>query len=261
MSATSFFAGREISAVYAKYRPVYPVDVMDIIINYMKANGHHSFNSALDVACGSGQSTFLLCHSFQEVIGVDVSITQVEEAKQALKENSNVKFMVGNAHNLPIESSSIDLLTCAMGWHWLEPEAFYSEVKRVLKPGGCIVVYGHGVIIEDNERINKAFRQFDSELFQFNCFTQQNLHVLHNYKDVKLPFSRAQRFDFKLPQATSFEHLLGFLSSVSMYRNYCEKYPNNTLMESLRLSYEMEKVKYNVEEFTLPGFAIMGTAD
>ena len=48
-------------------------------------------------------------HSFQEVIGVDVSITQIEEAKQALKENSNVKFMVGNAHNLPIEHFKGDI--------------------------------------------------------------------------------------------------------------------------------------------------------
>ena len=260
MAARDRFVGQGISAAYAKYRPVYPKNIMDIIIAYMKSNGHTNFNTALDVACGSGQSTFLLCGSFKCVIGLDVSTTQIEQAKSVLKERdySNVEFIVGNAHKLPIESSSVDLLTCANGWHWLDPELFYSEAKRVLKPNGCIAVYGNGVEAKDNQRIEKAFRKFDAELFQFNCFADQNLHILNKYKDVVLPFSQAKRVEFPFPQTSTFEHFLGFLSSTSMYREYCAKYPNNSLMKNLRVDYESEGAKCEVERFTLPGFVIMG---
>ena len=76
---------------------------------------------AVDAACGSEQSMFLLSDHFQRVIGVDVSETQIQQAKLKHEEFTNghimkatVEFKVGDAHSLPIESSSVDLLTCAM---------------------------------------------------------------------------------------------------------------------------------------------------
>ena len=140
----------------------------------------------------------------------------------------------------------------------MDPELFYSETKRVLKPNGCTAVYGNGVEAKDNQRIEKAFRKFDAKLFQFNCFADQNLHILNKYKDVVLPFSQAKRVEFPFPQTSTFEHFLGFLSSTSMYREYCAKYPNNSLMKNLRVDYESEGAKCEVERFTLPGFVIMG---
>ena len=86
------------------------------------------------MACGSGQSTYLLCDSFEEVIDVDISRNQIEQAKIKATQNchqrkANVKFMIGDAHNLPIESSSVNLVTCATACHWLEPDLFYAEAK------------------------------------------------------------------------------------------------------------------------------------
>ena len=63
---------------------------------------------------------------FKKVIGVDVSETQIEQAKSKTE----------SAHSLTIESSSVDLLTCGTAWHWLDPEIFYTEAKKVLKASG-----------------------------------------------------------------------------------------------------------------------------
>ena len=85
----------------------------------------------------------VLCDSFQEVIGVDISKTQIGQATiKAAEDHSttNIQFIVGDAHHLPIESSSIDLVTCAASWHWLDPDLFYAEAQRVLKARGCLVV-------------------------------------------------------------------------------------------------------------------------
>ena len=79
MSA-SRFSGTIISTANARFRPVYPKELRNIIIKYMRCAGKVRYDVALDVACGSGQSTFLLCESFKKVIGVDVSKTQIEQA-------------------------------------------------------------------------------------------------------------------------------------------------------------------------------------
>ena len=209
----------------------------------------------------TGQSTFLLHNSFKKIVGLDISETQIDQAKKKQIENEfkDVEFVVGDAHDIPMESSSVDLLTCAMAWHWLDAEKFYAEAKRVLKQEGCITVYGHGVRVFDNTRIRKAFDTFDAELFKFDCFAEQNLHVLNNYEAVELPFSNTQRVDLEFPQEATIDEFLGYFSSVSMYVAYCKKYPNNTLVQhNIRANYEEDSERSDVEKFTLPGFVILG---
>ena len=235
----------------------------NIIVDYMKSNGSLAFDFAVDVGCGSGQSTFLLCDYFNKVVGLDVSETQIQQARLKLRDDkskeSEVEFIVGDAHNLPFESSSVDLLTCAMAWHWLDAEKLYDEAKRVLKPGGCLAIYGHGVIVKNNERIKNAFDQFHGALIPTDSLGSQNMHVLNNYKGVEISFSQTQRIKFSLPQKSSIDQLLGFFSSVSAYTiTYCTKFPENTLMQEIRAKYEAEDGKRDVEEYTFPGFAILG---
>ena len=262
MMTAKRFENPEFSAAYSKFRPVYPKSVGDIITSYMRCSGCSGFECAVDVACGTGQSTFLLSDHFQHVVGVDISETQIQQAKLKLEEydnaKGNIEFKVGDARNLPIESSSVDLLTCAMAWHWLDADKFYAEARRVLKPRGCLAVYGHGVLVKDNELIKSALDTFHDDLFKFNCFAEENLHVMDNYKAVELPFSRAQRIEFDLQQKSTMDQLLGFLSSVSMFRSYAAKYPENTLMQTIKENYEVNCGKYDVQEYTLPGFIIIG---
>jgi ubiquinone/menaquinone biosynthesis C-methylase UbiE len=229
-----------------------PVNLSTQCCGYYQKNEECSgFHTALDVACGSGQSTFLLCESFQKVTGVVISQTQIDQARMRCNSDENSKysnfdFILGDAHNLPIESSSVDLLTCATAWHWLDAESFYAEARRVLNPRGCLAVYGHGSQVEDNERMDKAMRMFLAEMFKYGCFAQQNLHVLNKYEAVKLPFQRTQRIEFSLSQEATFEQIVGLISSISMYRTYGEKFPNNNLLQR-RASYDKEPGKSDVE--------------
>ena len=263
MTTVKRFENADHAAAYAKFRPVYPRAVAEIITTYMKSNGGSGFEFAVDVACGSGQSTFLLCEYFQKVVGFDVSAAQIAQAKSKCTEvapNVAVSFEVGDAHNLQFEPSSIDLLTCGMAWHWLDAEKFYVEAKRVLKPKGCLAIYGYGVHIKHNEHIKNAFDAFFDELIKSNCLGKAMLAV-NNYEAVKLPFSQTQRIEFDLPQKATINQVLGLFCSTASYRSYCEKYPENDLLQKIQNRYEMESGRCNVEEFTYPGFVILGMKD
>ena len=264
--AAKRFENAEISAAYGKFRLMYPKSVGGIITSYMRSNECSGFEFAVDAACGTGQSTFLLSDHFQHVVGVDISETQIEQAKLKLEEfendnaKGNIEFKVDDAHNLSIESSSVDLLTCAMAWHWLDADKFYAEARRVLKPRGCLAVYGHGsgVLVKDNNRIKSAFESFYDELLKFNCFQKENLHVMDAYKAVELPFSRAQRIEFDFQQKSTMDQLLGFMSSMPMCRSFAAKNPETAIIQKIKENYELSSGKCAVEEFTFPGFIMVG---
>ena len=51
----------------------------------------------------------------------------------------------GSYDDIPLGDSSCELVTSFLAAHWFERiEKFYSEVKRVLRPGGCLVIGGYG---------------------------------------------------------------------------------------------------------------------
>ena len=142
MSLTSkLFQGGAHAKLYAQYRPVYPSSVISSILEFCKQS-KSDFSAALDIGCGSGQSSVSLIKHFKRVIGIDVSKAQVD---QAPKDIPGLSFQVSSAEDLSFQpNSSIDLVTVAQAIHWVDLEKFYPEVNRVLRPCGVLAVYGYG---------------------------------------------------------------------------------------------------------------------
>ena len=72
MTTVKRYENADHAAAYAKFRPVYmyPRAVAEIVTTYMKSRGGSGFEFAVDVACGSGQSTVLLCEYFQLLVSM-----------------------------------------------------------------------------------------------------------------------------------------------------------------------------------------------
>ena len=143
MSLTSkLFQGGAHAELYAKFRPVVPNSVVTTILDYCKKS-KCEMKTALDIGCGSGQSTIALSKHFSSVIGADISETQIA---QAPKNISGVSFHVSPAEDLSyVPSGSVDLITVAQALHWMDLDLFYPEVERVLKTRGVLAVYGYAI--------------------------------------------------------------------------------------------------------------------
>ena len=118
---------------------------------------------ALDLACGTGLSTFPLTDRFQRTVGVDISQAQLECAREEAKtisSSKNVEFFASSASNMPFQDESVDVLTCATAWHWLDPNTVFPEVDRVLKRPGVLAVYSYCSPVIRHEECNKAFQDF-----------------------------------------------------------------------------------------------------
>lgn len=93
----------------------------------------------LDLACGTGDLTWLLAEAAPEgeVIGVDVTREMLDLARDK-GQGGRVRFVEGDAAELPFQDGSFDLVTCGFAGRWFgDWEGVLDEVWRVLRPGGA----------------------------------------------------------------------------------------------------------------------------
>jgi ubiquinone/menaquinone biosynthesis C-methylase UbiE len=83
-----------------------------------------------------------------KIIGVDLSSEMLEIARKNADEAgaSNYETRLGKAEEIPIESNSVNLVVTQSSLHeWEDPQKGLSEIFRILKPGG-------GLILKDYNR-------------------------------------------------------------------------------------------------------------
>ena len=106
------------------------------------APGEH----VLDLACGTGLVSFESARAVGangRVLGIDLSGQMVDSAqKRALERGfSNVSFARMDAEALVLPDDSFDVALCALGLMYLpNPEQALREARRVLRPGGRMVI-------------------------------------------------------------------------------------------------------------------------
>jgi demethylmenaquinone methyltransferase/2-methoxy-6-polyprenyl-1,4-benzoquinol methylase len=96
----------------------------------------------LDVACGTGDLTLLLAKATPatEVVGGDFTPQMLDVARRRNR-HDKIRYVHADAMDLPFEDRSFDALTIAFGIRNVaDPAAALREFRRVLKPGGRLVI-------------------------------------------------------------------------------------------------------------------------
>jgi SAM-dependent methyltransferase len=102
--------------------------------------------TVLDLGSGGGLDAFLAAHrvgATGRVIGVDMTPEMLKRAEENARAAglSQVEFRHGRLENLPVDDASVDAVTsnCVIN---LVPDKgrVFSEISRVLKPGGRLVI-------------------------------------------------------------------------------------------------------------------------
>lgn len=99
----------------------------------------------VDLGTGPGLLSLELCKLLPQVkvIGVDLSTEMLKIARKNAHEAriSNYETRLGKAEEIPIESNSVNLVVTRSSFHeWEDPQKGLSEIFRVLKPGGSLIL-------------------------------------------------------------------------------------------------------------------------
>lgn len=94
----------------------------------------------LDVASGSGYGSYELAKKAKKVIGVDVSEEAIKYSKSNYK-GVNLDFIKSDGLRIPLDDKSIEVIISMETIEHIEDDNnFISELHRVLKPGGLVVI-------------------------------------------------------------------------------------------------------------------------
>lgn len=123
-------------------------------------------SAVVDVGCGTGSA---LRHAAVRVprgilIGVDPVPRMIEIARERTDAHPNrpaIEFRLGSAEALPVDTDSADLVLAFDSFdHWVDIGRGFSEIRRILRPDGQLVVVKDGGLPGGT----KARRVFQEEL-------------------------------------------------------------------------------------------------
>jgi SAM-dependent methyltransferase len=94
----------------------------------------------LDIACGEGYGSNLLSKNAREVTGIDMDSKTINQASKKYSKN-NLKFIQGKVEDIPVAENSFDVVVSFETLeHTKEHKKIFQEIKRVLKPGGLVII-------------------------------------------------------------------------------------------------------------------------
>lgn len=94
-----------------------------------------------DLGCGTGNAAELLAGRVRKVVAIDASDVMLRAAKKRLGATKGVEFRQGPLERLPLKDASVDAAVCVLVLHHVdEPENATREMRRIVKPGGRVLV-------------------------------------------------------------------------------------------------------------------------
>jgi SAM-dependent methyltransferase len=92
----------------------------------------------LDLGCAFGFATKMLARKGYETVGVDNSSQYIARAR---RRHPKGEYILSSAESLPLENASFDgVLFLDVLEHVTNEEAVIQEIRRVLKPGGTLIL-------------------------------------------------------------------------------------------------------------------------
>jgi len=145
--------------VYAQFRPAYAIAFMD------NRNAEVSIDAGsviADVGSGTGIFTRQLLERGNKVYAVEPNHDMRVVAETDLSGFGGFVSIEGSAESTMLADGSVDCITVAQAFHWFDRNRFKTECRRILKPGGRVILVWNSrdessELIRENEAINRKY--------------------------------------------------------------------------------------------------------
>ena len=154
---------------YAKYRPGYPAELVTILNSEC---GLTESSLIADVGSGTGILSKLFLRNGNKVFGIEPNAPMREFAQRDLSECPRFVSVDAAAEATTLEPASVDFITAGQAFHWFDQEKCKREFKRILKPGGWVI------LIWNERRIDSTpfLRDYENLLLRYGTDYQKIRH-------------------------------------------------------------------------------------
>ncbi len=128
-----------------------------------------------ELGCGGGRNAAELLKRYPHAALTaldysEVSVHKAQKTNQASISTGQCKVMQGDVSSLPFKDESFDLATAfETVYFWPGPERSFSEVCRILKPGGVFM------ICNESDGTDEAALKYEKIIDGMKCYTEGQL--------------------------------------------------------------------------------------
>lgn len=166
------------AAGYAKARPAYPAALFAELARLAPGRSR-----AWDAGTGNGQAAVALAEHFDKVLATEPSAAQLAEAMP----HPRVAYHQSAETASVLADRSVDLATVAQAAHWFDREAYYAEVRRVVRPGGVVALWTYQ-LCRITPEIDAAVLRFYTDVVG-PYWPPERVHCENGYRDLAFPFA------------------------------------------------------------------------
>lgn len=149
---TTLFSGKE--SCYSASRPTYPAEALEWLFRQCT-----SAKRVVDIGAGTGIFTELLQKYFPDITAVEPNM---DMRREFITCHPDIPVIAATGEATTLPAGSIDLITVAQAFHWLDEDLFKFEAQRILAAGGKTAIIW-------NNRISGGIGQAQNEVSRKYC--------------------------------------------------------------------------------------------
>lgn len=140
MSSDSGFTGK--SGLYSQFRPSYAQAALDYLNHDLGLAGA----DLADIGCGTGIFSLAAAAFASTVYAVDINRDMLTACREATAGNDRIKVSEGSAEAAGLPDQCVDAVVAAQAFHFFDRDAFRLEARRLLRPGGQVVLMWNSLL-------------------------------------------------------------------------------------------------------------------
>lgn len=146
-----------VADLYERARPGYPPEIAESILAYHGG----APASVAEVGAGTGKGTEVLARLGAPLTCVEPDARMAARLAERFPE---ARIAATTFERWSPPTGGVDVLACAMVWHWLDAATRNALARRALAPGGTLAVFGHRYDYADADQqaaVRAALRSVD----------------------------------------------------------------------------------------------------
>jgi ubiquinone/menaquinone biosynthesis C-methylase UbiE len=202
------FTGRV--ADYERYRLRYPHEVLDVL---RERCGLRSEDVVADIGAGTGMLAELFLSNGNPAIAIEPNAEMRAACQRLLGHHARLTLVDAAAEATGLEDASVDLVAVGRAFHWFDRDRALAEFKRILKPGGWVVVVSSR---RDREASDQG-KDFERLLIEHGTDYHAVRGGYRSFETLR-PYGDAGHFqaEFRGEESQTLEEFLGQTQSLSV---------------------------------------------